>query len=80
MITIKKEMSFNDLMKECWSGAIDTLNTVYHNDKEDEFMDLLHEAFNDEASLTEINDFLWFEDTFIFDQLEINVDDDEEEE
>ena len=34
-ITVRRELDFNDLMDECWSGAIDTLNTIQENNKED---------------------------------------------
>ena len=28
MITIKMELDFEDLQKQCWSGAINTLNKI----------------------------------------------------
>lgn len=76
-ITIQKELDFYDLLKECWSGAISTLETIENNNKEEEFMDLLNEM--DMNTLTEINDFLRFDDTYIYDCLGIDTEDDEEE-
>lgn len=70
---IKKDYGFDDLRKECWSGATYTLGIIEKNDKEEELMELLLGIFGDEIpTMTEINDFLWFEDEFIFEQLSIN--------
>ena len=78
---IKMDFDFSRLQDCCWSGAIDTLNTVYNNDKEDELMQLLEMEFEyDIPTLTEVNDFLWFEDDFIFEQLGISDEEEEEEE
>ena len=33
MISIKKELSFEDLKDECWSGAIDTLQKIEEEGK-----------------------------------------------
>lgn len=77
---IKEAFGFSDLENRCWSGAIDTLNTVCNNDKEDELMDLLEMTFEyDVPTLTEVNDFLWFEDEYIFEQLGISTDEEEDE-
>ena len=78
---IKKDYDFDDLRKECWSGATDTLEIIEKNDKEEELMELLLENFGDEIpTMTEINDFLWFEDEFIFEQLSINNNGENEDE
>lgn len=70
---IKNDMSFNDLMNNCWSGAIDTLNTIEKHGKEDELMVHLEEYFFDEVpTMTQINDYLWFEDENIFRNLDIS--------
>lgn len=75
-ITIKKEMSFTDLFNNSWSGALDTLRTIVNNDKEEELMSLLYQVFEDNATETEINDYLWFEWEDIFKQLDIEEDSD----
>jgi hypothetical protein len=78
---IYKDYDFNDLMDACWSGAIDTLNTIQENDKEEELMSLLSlDCFSDTPDLTEVNDLLWFEDEWIFEMLGIDTDSDEDEE
>lgn len=75
-ITIQKELDFYDLLEECWSGAISTLETIENNNKEEEFMDLLSEM--NMNTLTEINDFLWFYDTYIYDCLGIDTEEEEQ--
>ena len=80
VMVVKRELDFSDLQRECWSGAVDTLQTIWENDKEDELMDLLEAEFCEEIpSMTEVNDLLWFEDDWIFEQLGIDPDAEEEE-
>ena len=63
MIEYKDEINnFCDLQNLCWSGALQRLDEIEELDLEDEFMDYLQEIFCDETpSLTDINDFIWFE-------------------
>lgn len=69
---VKKEYDFNELEKNSWSGAISTLEIIKKNNKEDELMQLLEDVFCDNIpSETEVNDFLWFDDEYIFESLEI---------
>ena len=44
---ISREMSFEDLERNSWSGAIDTIRTVREAGKEDELMDFLESIFID---------------------------------
>lgn len=77
---IKQDMDFNDLMNNCWSGAIDTLKTIEEHNKEDELIAHLEELwFNEIPEMVTINDYLWFEDEFIFQCLGISETEDEEE-
>lgn len=68
---IKKDYSFDDLMKNSWSGAVDTLKTIEENEKEEELMALLESIFEDIPTEKEVNDVLWFDDNFIFEELGI---------
>ncbi len=80
-MTITKEVSsFSELYENSWSGAISTLDTIQDHDMEDELMKFLEEEFSEGASETEVNDFLWFEDEYIFDRLGISTEDEEDEE
>lgn len=81
---VKTEVEgFSWLEYNCWGGAVDTLNTIREKEKEDEFMDYLEEMFFESSyeipTLTELNDFLWFDDQTIFEDLGINEDNDEED-
>ena len=77
---VKTDLDFNDLENECWE-CDSVLDAISENNKEEEFMDLPEEQFGgDIPTMTEVNDFIRFEDDFIFDALEIRIDDDEEEE
>jgi len=60
---------------DAWSGAVDTKNTIIENGKASDFECLIDELFPDGLTETELNDFLWFDDDFIFEQL--NIDNDE---
>ena len=63
---IKKDYDFEDLKRNSWSGAINTLKKIEENEKEEELMILLENTFEDVPTETEVNDFLWFDDDFIF--------------
>ena len=73
---IMKEYDFEELYKDSWSGAIDTLNIISKNDMENEIMEHLEEIFSDQIPTeTEVNDYLWFESDYIFECLGIDVED-----
>lgn len=54
-----------------WSGATDTKNTIIENGKESDFNYLIEELYPNGLSETTLNDLLWFDDEFIFEQLNI---------
>ena len=70
-MAIKQDYDFEDLKRNSWSGAINTLEKIEENEKEEELMQLLEYTFEDVPSETEVNDFLWFDDGFIFEELGI---------
>jgi len=71
MIEIKKQCDFSELYAELWSGAVDTVDTVIENQKANELMQLLEEIFYEPTEITQINDFLWFDSDYVYEQLEI---------
>lgn len=81
---IKQDMDFNDLMDNCWSGALDTLKMIEEHNKEEELMAHLESIMGEDVgnipTMTEINDYLWFDSDFIFESLGISETEDEEEE
>ena len=68
---VSREYSFYDLYNNSWSGAINTLKVVIDNNKEDEWMNHLEEIFEGVVDATELNDYLWFNDYDIFNELGI---------
>ena len=73
---IMKEYDFEELYKDSWSGAINTLDTIMENDMENELMEHLEDIFSDQIPTeTEVNDYLWFESDYIFECLGIDVED-----
>lgn len=56
---------------KAWSGAVDTQNRIIEENKEDEFKQLIEELYPDGLDETELNDLLWFDDEWIFEQLGI---------
>lgn len=72
-VTTSNDMDFDDIYQNSWSGAVDTLNTISNEGKEDELMELLDELYPDGVDETELNDFLSFEDDYIFQNLDIDL-------
>lgn len=72
---VKNTITFEFLVKNCWSGALDTLQKIRKENKTEELIDLLEDLFveNYIPTITEINDFLWFSDTEIYRDLEIEI-------
>ena len=69
---IKKEIGFYELADMAWSGAVDTLSDIQDANKEDEFMNFLEMIFMDTEEIptdTEVNDFIWFERDYIYENI-----------
>lgn len=68
---IKKEINgFNELADMVWSGAVDTIADIQNTNKEDEFMNFLEMVFCEEIPTdTEVNDFIWFERDYIYENI-----------
>lgn len=79
-MVIRKECDFYDIRENAWGGATFTLDTIEEKGKEQEFMDLLDELYPEGADETELNDFIAFEDGYIFESLGISDDDEGDEE
>lgn len=72
-MTIKKDYGFYDLKDEVWQGAVDTLDRIENEGKQDELMEFLESYFMDIPTMTEVNDLLWFESDYIFESLGMEV-------
>lgn len=72
-VTTSNDMDFDDIYQNSWSGAVDTLNTISNEGKEDDLMELLDELYPDGVDETELNNFLAFEEDYIFQNLDIDL-------
>ena len=68
---IRKEINdFYALADMVWSGAVDTIADIQRANKEDEFMNFLEAVFCDEVPTdTEVNDFIWFDRDYIYENI-----------
>ena len=75
---IRKEINgFYELADMVWSGAVDTIADIQNADKENEFMDFLEMVFMDREEPptdTEVNDFIWFERDYIYENIGLTED------
>ena len=72
MRLIREVTQFNELKLTVWSGAVKTLEIIEREGKQDDLMILLDELFSEGATETELNDYLWFDDHYIYDELGID--------
>ena len=63
---------------EAWSGAIPTKEAIINAGKAEEFDALLDELFPNGCTEGELNDFLWFEDSYIYNLLGMDNDEDDD--
>ena len=65
---------------QTWSGATATKNAILDSGKEKDFERLIDDLYPEGLSDTQLNDFLWFESNWIFEQLGITEEEEETEE
>ena len=63
-----------------WSGATETKETILNANKGAEFDNLIEELYPDGINETQLNDILWFESDWVFENLGISEDENEEDE
>ena len=68
MIKIVSEINICEF--EAWSGGKDTLNKIEDHGKLDELQDLII-SISEEWEEVDLNDFLWFDDEYIYECLGI---------
>jgi hypothetical protein len=66
----------NLLNFDAWSGGIETKNTIIENGKSEEFEALIEEIYPEGLTDIQLNDILWYESGWIFEQLGIEEEED----
>lgn len=79
MIKVTQEMDFMDIWATAWGQAYNILEEIWNADKVEELMNLLEEVFPDEADRTELNDLLAYEWEWVYSQIGMPMDKEEEE-
>lgn len=74
--------TWQELFRNSWAGALDTLREIEKQGREEEALDILEDIFNPDVcgkipSETEVNDYIWFE---LADDMNLYCDDDEDDE
>lgn len=68
---VTNEINLRDF--DAWSGAVDTKERIINEGKEDEFNSLIEDLYGGGLSETQLNDILWFEEEWIFENLGIDI-------
>ena len=68
MITIKQEINLYNF--KAWQGGKDTLDNIIEAGKVEILEDLLNECF-EELTATQLNDILWFDTEWLYEQLDM---------
>lgn len=63
---------------DAWSGAVDTKNRIIEKGKSEDFDNLIEELYPDGLSETALNDILRFEEDWIFENLGISDEEDDD--
>lgn len=74
-----KIINDNESLKDfkAWSGAIKTVEKIVDERKSEEFEQLIDELYPDGLTETQLNDILWFDSDWVFEQLGIEEEESE---
>jgi hypothetical protein len=75
MKTFNENMTLENF--DAWSGAKDTKEAILAKGLADEFDNLIEELYPDGLSETQLNDILWFESDWVFENLGITEEEEE---
>lgn len=76
---IKQCCDFDELHNNSWGQAIEVLDEIRKWGREDDLMDYLEDCFPDGADEVELNDLLSYDWEWVYSQIGMPIDDDEEE-
>ena len=60
---------------DAWSGAVRTKEVIIYHNKEADFEFLIEELYPEGIEETQLNDILWFESDWVYENLNIGEDD-----
>lgn len=79
MLKVINQVDFVTLYNNSWGQAVAILDEISHTDKEYELMDLLEELYPDGADAIELNDLLAYDWEWVYSQIGMLNDDEEED-
>ena len=74
------ELNFDEILKTSWSGAVATAERIEEEGKGEEFEALIDELYPEGINRTALNDLLWFDSDWLFEELGISEEDEDESE
>lgn len=82
MVVTTELNTWQELFRNSWAGALDTLREIEEQGREEEALAMLEDLFNPAVwgripSETDVNDYIWFN---LADAMNLYGDDDEEDE
>lgn len=82
MVVTTELNTWQELFRNSWAGALDTLREIEEQGREEEALDILEDLFDPAVwgkipSETDVNDYIWFN---LADAMNLYGDDDEEDE
>ena len=88
MVVTTELKNWQELYRNSWAGALDTLRAIEEQGREEEALAMLEELFDHAVcgkipSATEVNDYIWFEladDMELYGEEEDDEEEDDEEE
>ena len=75
---ITMELSLENF--EAWAGSVDTKEKIIEAGKAEEFEALIDELYPDGIDATQLNDILWFDAEWLYENLGMTEEEEEEEE
>ena len=81
MVVTTELNTWQELFRNSWAGALDTLREIEEQGREEEALDILEDLFDPAVwgripSETEVNDYIWFD---LADDMNLYGDEEEEE-
>lgn len=79
MLKVIDEYDFDTLYNNSWGQAVSVLNEIDEADKSEDLMDLLEDIYPDGVDGIELNDLISYDWEWIYKQIGMPIDEDEEE-